>query len=93
MNDTNAQAGPSTASIRNQAVAQTPAEIPSGFMRWRSGLAQFTGLGLSDEEKHAREEAKANDTLAKDWDRCEKYKRDLLKDSMSHACRVRTSMN
>lgn len=75
----NAEAGPS----RPKPTIPTPAELPSGFMKWRSGLAQFTGLGLSDEEKQAREEMKANDTLAKDWDRCEKYKRDLLKDSTS----------
>jgi inner membrane protease ATP23 len=82
MNDNNAQAGPSTAPRATSSTIPTPAEIPSGFNRWRSSLAQFTGLGLSDEEKQIREEAKANDTLVKDWDRCEKYKRELMTDSM-----------
>lgn len=82
MNDQNAQAGPSTPA-KPSISALTPAEVPAGFMRWRSGLAQFTGLGLSDEEKQVREEQKANNTLVKDWDRCEKYKKELMTNSRS----------
>jgi hypothetical protein len=47
-------------------------------------LAQFTGLGLTDEQRAERDIQKENGTLAKDWDRCEKWKKDLIERSESH---------
>lgn len=60
-----------------------PSTLPSGFESWRTSLAQFTGLGLTDDQRAEREVAKENGTLAKDWDRCEKWKKDLLERSQS----------
>lgn len=67
------EAGPSTATL------------PGGFEKWRSNLSQFTGLGLTDEQKAERNSLKENETLAKDWDRCETWKKDLLERSTSSA--------
>lgn len=61
-----------------------PSTLPFGFEKWRTSLTQFTGLGLTDEQKAERESMKENQTLAKDWDRCEKWKKDLLERSKSH---------
>ena len=58
-----------------------PSTLPSGFESWRTSLAQFTGLGLTDEQRAEREVQKENGTLAKDWDRCEKWKRSLIESS------------
>jgi inner membrane protease ATP23 len=55
--------------------------IPDGFEKWRTNLSHFTGLGLTDEQKAERELSKANGNLAKDWDRCEKWKKELLESS------------
>lgn len=55
-----------------------PPEQSAAFEKWRSGLAQFTGLGLSESEKAERERLKAQGKLAKDWDKCEGWKRDLM---------------
>jgi inner membrane protease ATP23 len=60
-----------------------PSTLPSGFEKWRTSLSQFTGLGLTDDQKAERESMKENQTLAKDWDRCEKWKKDLLEGSKS----------
>jgi inner membrane protease ATP23 len=69
------EAGPSTSTV------------PGGFEKWRTSLAQFTGMGLTDDQKAEREAAKENETLAKDWDRCEKWKKELLEGSESfHVC-------
>jgi hypothetical protein len=65
------EAGPSTPTL------------PGGFEKWRTNLSQFTGLGLTDEQKAERELSKENQTLAKDWDRCEKWKKELLERSTS----------
>ncbi|WVQ81808.1 mitochondrial inner membrane protease ATP23 [Cryptococcus sp. DSM 104549] len=59
------------------APTESPETSPS-FERWRSGLAQFTGLGLSEEEKAERERAKENGKLSRDWERCEGWKADLM---------------
>lgn len=64
------EAGPSTPTL------------PGGFEKWRSNLSQFTGLGLTEEQKAERNSLKENETLAKDWDRCEKWKKELLERSM-----------
>lgn len=58
-----------------------PSTLPSGFESWRTSLAMFTGMGLTDEQRAERERAKENDTLARDWDRCEKWKKDMLERS------------
>ncbi|OCF37940.1 mitochondrial inner membrane protease ATP23 [Kwoniella heveanensis CBS 569] len=55
--------------------------LTPGFERWRSSLAQFTGMGLTEEEKLEREKMKEMKTLEKDWDKCEAYKRDLMENS------------
>nr|XP_031859963.1 mitochondrial inner membrane protease ATP23 [Kwoniella shandongensis]KAA5527035.1 mitochondrial inner membrane protease ATP23 [Kwoniella shandongensis] len=49
-----------------------------GFEKWRSGLSMFTGLGLSEEQKVERERLKENGKLEKDWDKCEKWKSELM---------------
>jgi hypothetical protein len=67
------EAGPSTPTL------------PGGFEKWRTNLSQFTGLGLTDEQKAERELSRENQTLAKDWDRCEKWKKELLERSTSPA--------
>lgn len=60
-----------------------PSTLPGGFEKWRTSLSQFTGLGLTDEQREQREADKANGVLARDWDRCEKWKKELLEGSMS----------
>lgn len=61
--------------------ASSPTEPPeqsAAFEKWRSGLAQFTGLGLSESEKAERERLKAQGKLEKDWDKCEGWKRERM---------------
>lgn len=60
-----------------------PPEQSAAFEKWRSGLAQFTGLGLSESEKAERERLKAQGKLEKDWDKCEGWKRELMNYSES----------
>lgn len=60
-----------------------PPEQSAAFEKWRSGLAQFTGLGLSESEKAERERLKAQGKLEKDWDKCEGWKRELMNYSKS----------
>jgi hypothetical protein len=64
-----------------QVEAGPSSQLPSGFDKWRSSLSQFTGLGLTDEQRAEREADKANGVLARDWDRCEKWKKELLERS------------
>jgi len=66
-----------------QVEAGPSSQLPSGFEKWRSSLSQFTGLGLTDEQRVEREADKANGVLARDWDRCEKWKKELLERSTS----------
>jgi hypothetical protein len=66
-----------------QVEAGPSSQLPSGFEKWRSSLSQFTGLGLTDEQRADREADKANGVLARDWDRCEKWKKELLERSKS----------
>lgn len=70
-----AQAGPSTASA-----STSPAEAGAtpAFERWRKSLADFTGMGLTAEERADRDARAEQGKLAKDWDRCEKMKQDLM---------------
>lgn len=56
----------------------TPNEVPAGFERWRQSLARFTGMGLSDEERAERAKYDEQVKLATDWDRCEKWKSELM---------------
>lgn len=74
-NEVQSEAGPSS--------SPSPSPLPSGFESWRTSLAQFTGLGLSEEQQAERARRGENDKLAKDWDRCEKWKKDLLERSTS----------
>lgn len=60
-----------------------PAEQSAAFEKWRSGLAQFTGLGLSESEKAERQRLKAQGKLERDWDKCEGWKRQLVNYSES----------
>lgn len=53
-------------------------EVPAGFERWRQSLARFTGMGLSDEERAERAKYDEQVKLATDWDRCEKWKAELM---------------
>ncbi|OXB36772.1 mitochondrial inner membrane protease ATP23 [Cryptococcus neoformans] len=65
----------------NPPPSSSPTEAPeqsAAFEKWRSGLAQFTGLGLSESEKAERERLKEQGKLEKDWDRCEGWKRNLM---------------
>jgi hypothetical protein len=66
-----------------QVEAGPSSQLPSGFEKWRTSLSQFTGLGLTDEQRVEREADKANGVLARDWDRCEKWKKELLERSTS----------
>ncbi|ODN78745.1 mitochondrial inner membrane protease ATP23 [Cryptococcus amylolentus CBS 6039] len=47
------------------------------FERWRHSLALFTGMGLSPAEQEERLKLQDAGKLEKDWDKCEKWKRDL----------------
>ncbi|WVW85615.1 mitochondrial inner membrane protease ATP23 [Kwoniella bestiolae CBS 10118] len=69
----------SASSSSSSTTPTDPSEQPErlrspAFERWRLSLSNFTGLGLSDEEKERR-------VLERDWDKCEKYKRDLMSNS------------
>lgn len=70
------EAGNSGSSSRS-----TPNEVPAGFERWRQSLARFTGMGLSDEERAERAKHNEQVKLATDWDRCEKWKAELMERS------------
>ncbi|KAL1406323.1 Mitochondrial inner membrane protease atp23 [Vanrija albida] len=70
-----AQAGPSTAS---GSTSPTESGTTPAFDKWRKSLAEFTGLGLSPEERADRDARMEQGKLAKDWDRCEKMKQDLM---------------
>ncbi|KAK8854784.1 mitochondrial inner membrane protease ATP23 [Kwoniella newhampshirensis] len=51
------------------------------FEKWRSGLSMFTGLGLNEDQKVERERLKEDGKLEKDWDKCEKWKSELMTSS------------
>ncbi|CEL54383.1 Mitochondrial inner membrane protease ATP23 OS=Cryptococcus neoformans var, neoformans serotype D (strain JEC21 / ATCC MYA-565) GN=ATP23 PE=3 SV=1 [Rhizoctonia solani AG-1 IB] len=53
----------------------------SAFERWRASLVNFTGLGLSDEDKVKREQLKGLELEEAQWRRCESWKNDLMKNS------------
>jgi inner membrane protease ATP23 len=78
MNTTPSEPGPSRPSA--------PSEPPAGFESWRQSLARFTGLGLTDAEKAARDSESERRRLEKQWDRCERVKEDLMtrSSSLSH---------
>ncbi|KAG7527259.1 hypothetical protein FFLO_07111 [Filobasidium floriforme] len=64
----------------------TPAAGPStqpetAFEKWRSSLAQLTGLGLNPVEAKHRDERLAQERLEGDWNQCEKWKTGLMKSS------------
>jgi hypothetical protein len=72
------EAGPSTPRISQQT---SPDEPSSAFERWRSSLAAFTGLGMSEEQKLEQAALNENKKLEKDWNACEKLKQDLMETS------------
>ncbi|RSH83234.1 Mitochondrial inner membrane protease atp23 [Apiotrichum porosum] len=67
------QAGSGTAAFSAEASTSSPA-----FEQWRKSMAQFTGLGLSDSEQAERQRRLELQTLEKDWDRCEGWKKELM---------------
>lgn len=73
------QAGPSTAPPPSTSPAETgtPESVP-GFESWRRSLAQFTGLGLSDEDRILRNQDEERRKNERDWDKCEKWKKDMM---------------
>lgn len=60
--------------------AAEAAAVP-GFDAWRRSLAQFTGLGLTDEDKIAHNAEKERAKLAGDWNKCEQWKASLMERS------------
>jgi len=44
-------------------------------------MAMFTGLGLTDAERAERDALREQETLARDWDKCEKWKKSLMETS------------
>lgn len=83
---TMADTRPSTTSASPSAGTTTSsgtesAAFDASFERWRTGLAMFTGLGLSEAEKAEREKTLELQKLEKDWDKCEQWKKDLMKSS------------
>jgi hypothetical protein len=86
MTEASPEAGPSTPRIPQQT---TPDEPSSAFERWRSSLAAFTGLGMSEEQKLEQAALNENKKLEKDWNACEKLKQDLMETSeFSRSCTV-----
>ncbi|CAK9784173.1 unnamed protein product [Cutaneotrichosporon oleaginosum] len=55
----------------------TPASVP-GFESWRRSLAHLTGLGLSDDERLLRDKEEERRRLEKDWDKCERWKKEMM---------------
>lgn len=74
MENTNGAEGSSSAS---------GSQTPAGFNKWRSSLAQFTGLGLTPDEKLERERRLEDQGLERDWNQCEKWKKQLMESSTS----------
>jgi inner membrane protease ATP23 len=62
-------------------IAGPSSQPDSAFERWRSGLAQLTGLGLSPEEVKVRDQRLAHERMETDWNRCESWKNGLMKTS------------
>ncbi|WWC63304.1 mitochondrial inner membrane protease ATP23 [Kwoniella dejecticola CBS 10117] len=60
---------------------QTQVGDSLAFERWRMSLSNFTGLGLTPEQKIQREEEKERSVLERDWNKCEKWKRTLMTNS------------
>ena len=56
-------------------------EAPKGFESWRLSLARLTGLGLTDEQRAVSDTETERDRLAKQWDRCERIKADIIQSS------------
>lgn len=74
------QAGPSSASAASaSAQATSPAaETVPGFESWRRSLAQFTGMGLSDQDKILRDQEEERRKNERDWDKCERWKKEMM---------------
>ncbi|KZT58320.1 hypothetical protein CALCODRAFT_495047 [Calocera cornea HHB12733] len=70
-----------------RASSSSPFPEPSGsrppngegsFERWRKSAAWITGLGLSPEEEVVRAQEQERKTNAYQWERCQKWKTDLM---------------
>jgi inner membrane protease ATP23 len=72
------QAGPSRPS---PAVASGPSpqsEFNPTLERWRSRFAEVTGLGLSEAQKAERSQREEQAKLERDWEKCQKWKEELM---------------
>jgi inner membrane protease ATP23 len=67
-------------------VAGPSTQPETAFEKWRSSLAQLTGLGLNPVEAKQRDERLAQERLEGDWNQCEKWKTGLMKSSGFHRC-------
>jgi inner membrane protease ATP23 len=72
----------SASSPAEPAATPAPESVP-GFESWRRSLAQFTGLGLSDEDRLLRDKEEERRRLEKDWDKCERWKKEMMTRSES----------
>lgn len=57
-------------------------KVDRAFERWRKSAAWMTGMGLSNEEVEARKQQKAIELEEAQWVRCERWKADLMRNSM-----------
>ena len=64
-------------------VAGPSSQPDTAFEKWRSSLAQLTGLGLNPVQAKERDERLAQERLEGDWNQCEKWKNGLMKTSES----------
>lgn len=75
------QAGPSTAppprAPPSPAEPSTPESVP-GFDSWRRSLAQFTGMGMTDQDRILRDKEEERRKLERDWEKCEKWKKGMM---------------
>ncbi|WRT68406.1 mitochondrial inner membrane protease ATP23 [Kwoniella shivajii] len=56
-------------------------EPTTAFEKWRISLSEFTGLGLTEDQKAHRDSLREQGKLEKDWDKCEGFKTDLMTNS------------
>jgi inner membrane protease ATP23 len=54
---------------------------PLSFETWRRKVASITGLGLSPEEARKRREIRDLKLQSADWEKCEKWKKELWQNS------------
>ncbi|GFZ49565.1 Mitochondrial inner membrane protease ATP23 [Saitozyma sp. JCM 24511] len=71
-------AGPSRTSPAVASAASPQSEFSPTFERWRSRFAEVTGLGLSEAQKAERTQREEQAKLERDWERCQKWKEELM---------------